>query len=108
MNWAEIISQIVLPIVGLIVSTFLVPWLRENHMSKYALLAVQAAEQMFGGGTGKDKYAYASGLLVSKFHLSDKEAKRLVESAVYQLGQVHTALETAAAQPVPASQASDK
>ena len=108
MDWAEIISQIVLPIVGLIVSTFLVPWLRENHMSKYALLAVQAAEQMFGGGTGKDKYAYASGLLVSKFHLSEKEAKRLIESAVYQLGQMHTALDAAAAQPAPAPEATDQ
>ena len=102
MDWVEIISQIVLPILGLIITTFLVPWLRENHLSKYALLAVQAAEQMFGGGTGKEKCTYASGLLVNRFHLSDNEAKRLIESAVYQLGQVHASLETTAPVSAPA------
>ena len=99
MDWINIISNVIIPILGIIITAIVIPWLRETRSWKYVQLAVRAAEQLFGGGTGPEKYEYVQGLLASKFRLSDDEAQRLIEAAVRELEQVHTALTDGGDQP---------
>lgn len=88
MDWISIVCDLILPILGLVLTALVVPWLRETRAWKYVQIAVRAAEQLFGGGTGPEKYDYVRGLLASKLHLSDSEAQRLIEAAVRELNQV--------------------
>lgn len=99
MDWLSILCDLILPVLGLVLTVLVVPWLRETRAWKYVQLAVRAAEQLFGGGTGPEKYEYVQGLLASKFRLSDDEAQRLIEAAVRELEQVHTALTDGGDQP---------
>ena len=92
MDWINIISNVIIPILGIIITAIVIPWLRETRAWKYVQIAVKAAEQIFGAGTGDEKYQYVAQLLVSKFHLSEAEAKRLIEAAVKELDQVHIEL----------------
>ena len=89
MDWLSILCDLILPVLGLVLTVLVVPWLRETRAWKYVQLAVRAAEQLFGGGTGPEKYEYVQGLLASKFRLSDDEAQRLIEAAVRELESAH-------------------
>ncbi len=88
MNWLSIVCDLILPVLGLVLTVLVVPWLRETRAWKYVQIAVKAAEQLFGGGTGPEKYDYVRKLLTAKFKLSDAEAQRLIEAAVRELDQV--------------------
>ena len=88
MDWLSIICDLIIPVLGLVLTVLVVPWLRETRAWKYVQIAVRAAEQIFGGGTGPEKYEYVRKLLVAKIHLSDAEAQRLIEAAVRELEQV--------------------
>ena len=88
MDWLSIICDLIIPVLGLVLTALVIPWLRETRAWKYVQIAVKAAEQIFGGGTGPEKYEYVRKLLASKFRLSDDEAQRLIEAAVKELGQV--------------------
>ena len=44
--------------------------------------------QLFGAGTGEEKYRYVSRLLSDTFGVKADEAERLIEAAVYQLTRV--------------------
>ena len=92
MNWVTIVSEFVLPVLGLVFTVFVVPIIREKKQTDLAQSCVAAAEQIFGAGHGTDKYTWAQGLLVSK-GVSRKDAQRLIEAAVYELNKAKAALE---------------
>lgn len=93
MDWVTIVSEFVLPVLGLIFTVFVVPIIREKKQTNLAQSCVAAAEQIFGAGHGTDKYTWAQDLLVSK-GVSRKDAQRLIEAAVYELNKAKAALET--------------
>ena len=92
MDWITIVSEFVLPVLGLVFTVFVVPIIREKKQTDLAQSCVAAAEQIFGAGHGTDKYTWAQGLLVSK-GVSRKDAQRLIEAAVYELNKAKAALE---------------
>lgn len=52
----------------------------------YARIGVQAAEQIYGSGTGKEKYEYVKRYLESKgFRFKEDAVQEAIESAVYDL-----------------------
>ena len=92
MDWITIVSEFVLPVLGLVFTVFVVPIIREKKQTDLAQSCVAAAEQIFGAGHGTDKYTWAQDLLVSK-GVSRKDAQRLIEAAVYELNKAKAALE---------------
>ena len=92
MSWAAVISELIIPVLGLVFTVLVAPAIRESRWRVYAESAVRAAEQLFGGGTGPEKYRFARDLLVCRFSLSEQEAERLIESAVYELRRAGGAL----------------
>ena len=92
MDWITIVSEFVLPVLGLVFTVFVVPIIREKKQTDLAQSCVAAAEQIFGAGHGTDKYTWAQGLLVSK-GVSRKDAQRLIEAAVYELNKAKAVLE---------------
>lgn len=91
MDWITIVSEFVLPVLGLIFTVFVIPIIREKKQVDLAQSCVAAAEQIFGGGHGDEKYTWAQELLVSK-GVSRKDAQRLIEAAVYELNKAKAAL----------------
>ena len=92
MNWVTIVSEFVLPVLGLIFTVVIAPILREKKWAGLAQSCVAAAEQIFGGGHGDEKYTWAQELLMRK-GVSRKDAQRLIEAAVYELNKAKAALE---------------
>ena len=78
------ITEIIIPVVSLLVSTYLIPWLKEKRVYDYAVTAVKAAEQL-GKTLDTDKFTYAKTLIQKKFKLSDDDVKRLIEAAVFEI-----------------------
>lgn len=92
MDWVTIVSEFVLPVLGLIFTVFILPIIREKKQTALAASCVAAAEQIFGAGRGDDKYEWAAKWLISR-GVSRKDARRLIEAAVYQLNEAKKALE---------------
>ena len=92
MDWVTIVSEFVLPVLGLIFTVVIAPILREKKWAGLAQSCVAAAEQIFGGGHGDEKYTWAQELLMRK-GVSRKDAQRLIEAAVYELNKAKAALE---------------
>ena len=92
MNWVTIASEFVLPVLGLVFTVFILPIIREKRQTALAASCVAAAEQIFGGGHGDEKYTWAQELLMRK-GVSRKDAQRLIEAAVYELNKAKAALE---------------
>lgn len=100
MSWMQLITELILPVLGLIFTALLAPLVRESRWREYAETAVRAAEQIFGSGAGTVKYGFARKLLVQKFNVSEAEAERLIEAAVYELRRAGNALAGEAASDV--------
>ena len=92
MDWVRLIADLIIPVLGLIFTVLAAPAIRESRWREYAETAVRAAEQIFGGKTGAAKYDFARKLLIRRFALSEQDAERLIESAVYELRRAGNAL----------------
>lgn len=92
LDWVKLVSEVVLPLLGVVVTAYLVPWIRAKRQTELAQNCVRAAEQIFGSGKGTEKYAYAEGLL-TKAGVAEADAKRLIEAAVYEMNEFRKALE---------------
>lgn len=87
------IFELILSIVSVIVSCFLIPWLKEklsaeklNKLVTLVRIAVEAAEQMYDSGTGQQKKEYVMQFLLSKGIVFDEEEiDAIIESSVFQL-----------------------
>ena len=98
-----IISRIIIPVCGAIITYFVIPWLKAkigaekfNAIMSWVYRAVEAAEQIFPAGDNSSKYEYAVNLIKvqAKKHgveLTDEEIRTLIESAVSVLPDTHVA-----------------
>lgn len=85
--------EIVLSILSVIASCFIIPWLKEKldaekleRLVKWVKIAVEAAEQLYGSGAGKQKREYVVNFLLAKGIVFDiDKMSAIIESAVYQL-----------------------
>ena len=78
--------KIVVPTLCLIVTAYLIPFLKEKKLYNYVIIAVSAAEQIFSeSGMGKQKYEYVENWIISKFNIRKEDLKNIIESAVYHL-----------------------
>ena len=93
-RWFQIILALI-PILGTIVTYFIVPWIKANVdneklalYEEWAVLAVRCAEMIFTEkGMGKDKKAYVVDFLNSKFNkngikISEEQINVLIEAAL--------------------------
>jgi type II secretory pathway pseudopilin PulG len=84
------LTQVILAaiaLIGAVLTGFVIPWLntkiaanRLTEAVRWAGLAVEAAEQMFGAGGGRDKMAYVQDFLRDKGVFVDAA---VIEAAVY-------------------------
>ena len=88
MNWVNLIISLVIPVLGIIITYFLVPILKQKNIYQYVTIAVNAAEQIFGAGTGAQKFEYVKKWLQAKFSLSDEDVKNLIEAAVLEMNKL--------------------
>lgn len=64
---------------------------RVKRLWQYAQIAIQAAEQLYGAGAGKEKAEYVRKFLTEQgFTLSTGEIQAALEAAVYQLNAAIT------------------
>lgn len=107
MDWVKIASEIIIPVIGLVLTVLVAPRLRawlakkaetqtEANWQQLAKTAVEAAQQLFGASSGdaianQSKYRYAVSYLTAA-GVDECDAQRLVESAVWQLKQVTAAI----------------
>ncbi len=91
-DYTEIISGII-TVLSAVVTTFLIPYLKEKlsqeklqKLNYWVKIACQAAEQIYGSKTGKQKKEYVVSFLLSKGIVVDiDEVTALIESEVYKL-----------------------
>ena len=96
-----IITRIVLPVCGAIITYFIVPLIKEKigaekyrNIMMWVFKAVDAAEQIFPAGDNGSKYGYAVEFIKEQakkvgIELTDNEIRTLIESAVSMLPKSH-------------------
>ena len=91
--------QAVITLVSLLITTFLVPWIKAKcdakkleTISKWVKFAVEAAEQIFkGDDMGESKKQYVVDFLAEKgYHLDLDSINTMIEASVYQLKSAKT------------------
>lgn len=81
-----LIFELIVSIILTIVATYVLPYLKEKRILSYAMIIVEAVEQMIQeSGVSNKKFEQAKTWLLEKFKLSDEEAKKIIESAVFRL-----------------------
>lgn len=89
------ILEIVFAILSTLATTFLIPYIKKKlsaeklaELQKWVGIAVEAAEQIYGSKTGKQKYEYVVSFLLSKGIVFDtEEVTALIEAEVHKLSQ---------------------
>ena len=96
-----LISKSIIPLLGAIITYFIVPWLRAKYgkerldtLTEWSRRAVEAAEKIFPASLNSDKYDYAVAFLVSQaeahhIKITENEVRTLIESAVSLLPETH-------------------
>ena len=87
------LTQIIIAALGLVgtviaavVAAYVVPWLKEKNLYEAALIAVNAAEALYGRYHGEDKLRAALNMLKEKgYKLEDAEVINAVRAAWKQL-----------------------
>lgn len=92
MNW-DLLIQFLVAVAVMAVSVFLLPWIKEKigaektaQLMDLVSIAVQAAEQMFGPGTGEQKKAYVVDWLTQQgVNASSDTVNAMIEAEVLNL-----------------------
>lgn len=87
-----IVQSVVVILIG-ILTRYVIPILIEWHgrdrlekLWRYAKIGVQAAEQLYGAGTGKEKAEYVRKFLSERgLAVSTDEVRTAIEAAVYEI-----------------------
>ena len=90
-----LIIQALIGLCATLITAYLIPWLKEKagrekleKLYRLAGIAVQAAEQLYGGGTGDEKREYVLDYLRAHgFDLSTEELRTALEAAVHQMDE---------------------
>ena len=87
----NIIFGYILPLALFIVGGYLVKTYHSDEVVEWVRIAVKAAEQIYNAsGQGKEKFAYVSEWISTKFKISEADLKNIIESAVYELNNAKT------------------
>lgn len=89
------VLQAVISLCAALTTAFIVPWLRQKagrertaRIYEITKIAVNAAEQLYGAGAGKEKAQYVINYLHSHgYDIDEEELKAALESAVYNIGK---------------------
>lgn len=85
----NIILGVVLPIILIVIAGMLIKGYRDDNVVKWVKIAVKAAEQIYNEkGMGKEKLAYVTEWISSKFNISEDDLKNIIESAVYEINKI--------------------
>lgn len=90
------VASAVISLVSVLVAAFLIPFIKSKFSAeqldkaeKWAKIAVQAAEMIFGDGKGTEKKEYVVAFLKSKGYTLDTDSlDNLIESKVLELKQL--------------------
>lgn len=97
----KIITELILPICGIIITKFIIPWLKAKYsaerietLESWAWNAVQAAEKIFPAGLNADKYDYAVTYIKDQaarrgIDIDQDEIRTLIEAVVNLLPKTH-------------------
>lgn len=88
MDWIDIIAKLIIPVLGVVVTYYLIPLLREKNLYRYVTIGVYAAEQLFGSGTGAQKFVYVKNWIKQRFKISDSDLKTIIEAAVLEMNKI--------------------
>ena len=83
----DFIIEIILPIISLVITTYLIPWLKEKRVYEFVISVVKATEQLSKTLGIDDKFEYASSIIQKNFKLSDDDVERLIEAAVFEISK---------------------
>ena len=84
----DIILKCAIFIAVILITGYVIPYLKDKNIYNYVVIAVQAAEQIFKeSGMGKEKFEYVKNWLNKKINISDDDLKKIIESAVYELNK---------------------
>ena len=83
----DFVIDIILPIISLIITRYLIPWLKEKRVYEFVVSVVKATEQLSKTLDIEDKFEHASSIIQKKFNLSDDDVKRLIEAAVFEISK---------------------
>jgi hypothetical protein len=83
----DFIIEIILPVVSLLVSIYIIPWLKEKRVYEFVKSVVKATEQLSKTLNIDDKFKYAAEAIKKKFNLSDEDMERLIEAAVFEISK---------------------
>lgn len=83
----SIILGVILPIMLLLCALYFVGTYRTDELIKWVGVAVEAAEQIYKSGQGKEKFDYVFTWISKKFKIDQAELKNLIESAVYKINR---------------------
>lgn len=88
------IVQAVITLIAAVITTVFIPWIKakvsaENieKAKNLVMLAVQAAEQIFGSGKGEEKFNYVVSSLAGIIKIDEATLKNMIEAAVLELGK---------------------
>ena len=87
MDWVEIIVKFIIPLLGAIITYYVVPLLKEKKLYDYVEIGVKAAEQIFGSKMGEQKFEYVKEWVKGKFNVSDEDLKNIIEAIVYEMNK---------------------
>ena len=83
----DFIIEIILPIISLVITTYLIPWLKEKRVYEFVISVVKATEQLSKTLGIDDKFEYAASIIQKNFKLSDDDVERLIEAAVFEISK---------------------
>lgn len=90
------LAQAIITLVSIIITYYLIPLIKakvgEEKFTRgveLAKLAVKAAEQIFGPGTGAQKFEYVVEYVSSKIDVDELTLKNMIEAAVLELKEQH-------------------
>ena len=82
----DFIIKIIVSLLCVVITYYLVPYLKDKKLYRTVVIAVRAAEQIYyESGKGKEKFEYVKTWVQKKFKISDEDLKNIIESAVYEL-----------------------
>ena len=87
MDWIDIIVKFIIPLLGAIITYYVVPLLKEKKLYDYVEIGVKAAEQIFGSKMGEEKFEYVKEWVKGKFNISDEDLKNIIEAVVYEMNK---------------------
>lgn len=80
------ILELVIIIAGFLISRYLIPFLKTNNADKWLKYAIQAAEEEFGKGDGKQKFNFVKEFMLGKgFKYDDATLEIMIDGLVYEL-----------------------